>query len=253
MTDIRENKAKIKLQNGELVTMLMGGHNHPEMIDFMGQLGFDSVLIEGEHGPVDFGDVPDLTRACDLWGMTSVVRINLNLPGVIYRTFDVGAQGIMVPHINNAEEAKAVVEASKFAPLGSRGMATGRQGYGVTDYVHKANDATLVTVLIEDIVAVDNIDEIAAVDHIDVFYVAPGDLAQSMGLLGQTGHPDVQAAVDRAIDRITAAGKVAGALVNDSSVESYIEKGARFLGIPWGPWIASGARNFLSKIENSSG
>lgn len=252
MAQIRENRTKRKLERGEIATMLMGGPHSAEMIDFMGQFGFDSVLIEAEHGPVDFGDVPDLTRACDLWGMTSVVRVNLNLPGVIYRTFDVGAQGIMVPHVNTAEEARAVVDAAKFAEPGSRGMSTGRQGYGVQDYVHKANDETLVTILIEDIVAINNLSEIIAVDQIDVFYVAPGDLAQSMGLLGQTRHPEVQGAMNRAFEQITSAGKVAGALVNDSNVEDYIGKGARFLGIPWPPWIASGARGFLEKVAAAS-
>ena len=233
--------------------MLMGNHNSTEMIDFLGQFGFDSVFIEGEHGPVDFGDIPDLSRACDLWGMTSVVRVNLNLPGVLYRTFDVGAQGIMVPHINTREDALAVVDATKFAPLGNRGMAGGRQSYGVADYVHKANDETLVTVLIEDIVAIDNIDEIVTVDHIDVFYVAPGDLAQSMGLIGQTTHPDVLAAVDRGIEGIVNAGKVAGMLVNDSNVESYLQKGVRFVGIPWAPWLASGAGRFQDTVASASG
>ena len=248
MTQIRENRAKRKLERGEVVTMLMGGPHPPDMIDFMGQFGFDSVLIEGEHGPVDFGHIPDLSRACDVWGMTSVVRINVNMPGVIYRTFDVGAQGIMVPHINTADEARAVVEAAKFAPIGSRGMASGRQGYGVSEFFKKANDETLVTVLIEDIIAVENMAEIAQVDHIDVFYVAPGDLAQSMGLIGQTTHPDVLAAIDSAIEQIVQAGKVAGALVNDATVNDYIDKGARFLGIPWTPWVASGAQAFLNKF-----
>ena len=192
MPELRNNRAKRKLKNGEVVTMLMGGPHPPDMIDLMGQFGFDSVLIEGEHGPVDYGHVPDLTRACDLWGMTSVVRIGANRPEMIYRTFDLGAQGIMVPHINTREEALAVVDACKFAPVGNRGMGAGRQAFGVTDYFRKANDETLVTVLIEDIAAMDQLDALTSVDHIDVFYVAPGDLAQSMGLLGQTTSPKIR-------------------------------------------------------------
>ena len=253
MTDIRQNRAKRKLERGETVTMLMGGPHPADMIDFLGPLGFDSVLIEGEHGPVDFRDIPDLSRACDVWGMTSVVRINQNNPGVIYRTFDVGAQGIMVPHINTAEEAQAVVQASKFAPIGERGMASGRQGFGVSDYVKKANDETLVTILIEDIVAVNNIAEIAAVDHIDVFYVAPGDLAQSMGLIGQTTHPDVQAAIDRAISHVVSVGKTAGALVNMSNVDHYVGLGAKFLGVPWAGWLSSGANAFSEHLSSLTG
>jgi len=246
--ELRVNRAKQNLQNGEVVTMLMGGPHPPDMIDLMGQFGFDSILIEGEHGPVDYGNIPDLTRACDIWGMTSVVRVGANRPEVIYRTFDLGAQGIMVPHINTREDGLAVVDACKFAPIGNRGMGAGRQAFGVTDYFKKANDETLVTVLIEDIAAMDHLDKLTSVDHIDVFYVAPGDFAQSMGLIGQTTHPDVLKVIDEAIAKIVANGKIAGALVNDGTANDYIAKGARFLGIPWTPWVANGARNFLNNL-----
>ena len=93
VAQMRENRAKRKLQRGEVVTVI-SGHQSPDMIDFLGQFGFDAAWLEGEHGPIDSADIPDLTRACDLWGMTSVVRVNLNIPGVIrYHTLDVGAYG----------------------------------------------------------------------------------------------------------------------------------------------------------------
>ena len=251
MAQLRENRVKHKLQRGELATVVLG-YNTADMIDFLGPLGFDAIWIEGEHGPVDFADIPDLTRACDLWGMTSIVRVNLNTPGVIYRTLDGGAQGIVVPHVNTAEEARAVVEAAKFYPLGSRGMYTSRQGHGVVDYHSKANDETLIVVLIEDVVAVSNLPEILSVEDIDVFSVAPGDLAQSMGYLGQAGHPEVLAVIDKAIDQITSAGKVAGALVNDSTVEDYIKKGVRFLSNSWPGWLEVSARGYLERVSAAS-
>lgn len=99
MAELRENKTKKKLERGEVATMLTGGYDTPDMVDFLRQFGFDSILIEGEHGPVDFGHISDLSRVCELWDMTSVVKVDLNLPGVIYRTFDLGAQGIIVPHV----------------------------------------------------------------------------------------------------------------------------------------------------------
>ena len=184
--------------------------------------------------------------------MTSVVRVNLNVAGVIYRTYDVGAQGVVVPHVNTADEARAVVDAAKFGPIGSRGSYTSRQGIGVADYVARANDETLLVVLIEDIVAVNNLPEILAVDHIDSFFVAPSDLAQSMGYPGQPTHPEVLATVDSAIAQITEAGRVAGALVNDATVEAYIAKGARFLMTGWPAWVTSGARAFLEKVSSAS-
>ena len=251
MAELRENRVKHKLQRGEVVTII-SGYNTPDMIDFFGPMGFDGVWIEGEHGPVDFADVPDLTRAADLWGMTSVVRVNLNTPGVIYRTLDGGAQGVVVPHVNTAEEARAVVEAAKFAPIGARGMFTSRQGHGVDSYFAKANDETLVVVLLEDVAAIDNLSQILEIDHIDVFYVAPGDLAQTMGYLGQPAHPQVVATVYKAIGQITAAGRVAGALVNDANVEEYIDSGARFLSTGWSPWVVAGARGYLEKVAAAS-
>ncbi len=248
---MRENRAKHKLERGETVVCL-SGHNSTHMVDHLGQFGFDAIWIEGEHGPVDFADIPDLTRACDVWGMTSVVRVNQNNAGVIYRTFDVGAQGIVVPHVNSADEARAVVDAAKFHPLGNRGMFTSRQGYGVPDYVHKANDETLVVILIEDIVAVNNLEEILTVDNIDVFFVAPSDLAQTMGYLGGAEHPDVLATVDKALEQIVAAGRTAGALVSDDNVEHCIGQGARFLLTGWTNWVASGAQAFKTRVENAA-
>lgn len=245
---MRENRAKHKLERGEPVVCL-SGNNSTDMIDQLGPLGFDAIWLEGEHGPVDFADIPDLTRACDLWGMTSVVRVNRNNPGIIYRTFDLGTQGIVVPHVNTQEEARAVVDAAKFHPLGNRGMYTSRQGYGVPDYFQRANDETLIIVLIEDIVAVNNLAEILTVDHIDVFFVAPSDLAQTMGYLGGMDHPEVVATIDGALEQIVAAGRTAGGLVNDANVAHYLDKGARFLLTGWAAWVASGAQAFQGKME----
>ena len=251
MAELRPNKIKHKLMQGEVATMVTG-YMTPDLVEFFGQIGFDGAWMEAEHGPVDFGDIADYTRACDLWGMTSVVRINLNLPGVVYRTLDQGAQAIVVPHVDTADEARAVVDAAKFHPIGSRGSYTSRQGLGVDNYFAKANDETMVIVLIEDTVAIGNLAEILTVDDIDVFYVPPSDLAQSMGYPGQPTHPDVLATIDRAIAQIVDAGRVAGALVNDSTVESYIAKGTRFVSTRWNEWAVSAGRVYLQKVAAAS-
>ncbi len=251
MAELRENRAKRKLERGQVVTAVAGLYT-PDIIDFMGPLGFDAVWIEAEHGPVDFADIPDMTRACDLWGMTSIVRVNLNLPGVIYRTLDVGAQGIVVPHVNTGDEAREVVKASKFAPLGERGNYTSRQGFGVADYVKKANNQTLVIILIEDIIAIQNLSEILKVDNIDVFFVAPGDLAQTMGHLGDISHPEVQSTIDRALAQIIESGRTAGTLVTDATVESYVKKGVKFIYTGWQAWLAAGARRFQERVASAS-
>ena len=140
---------------------------------------------------------------------------------------------------------------NKFAPIGSRGSYTSRQGYGVGDYFSKANNETLITILLEDIIAINNLSEILKVDHIDAFYVAPGDLAQSMGYVGQSSHPEVQAVVNNAINQIVSSGKIAGALSNDQNVESYINMGVKFLGISWTNWVIGGGKNYLNQVTTT--
>jgi 4-hydroxy-2-oxoheptanedioate aldolase len=165
----------------------------------------------------------------------------------IYRTLDRGAQGIVVPHVNTSAEAEAVVQAAKFAPLGKRGMFTSRQGFGVDDYFKTANDQSLLIVLIEDIAAIARLDEIVKVDHIDVFFVAPSDLATSMGHIGDMGHPEVQQTIDRALMQIVRSGRVAGMLVNAGNAERYTRMGVRVVMTGFFPWIQAGAKELIER------
>ena len=248
--NIRPNRVKQKLAAGETV-FVASSLDNPDAIDQFGPVGFDGVWLEGEHGPVDFGDISDLTRACDLWGLTSILRINLNEQGMIYRALDRGLQGVVVPHVNTREEAENVVAGGKFAPAGQRGLFTSRQGYGVSNYVQTANDHTLLVVLIEDIVAVRNLDEILDVDHIDVFFVAPTDLASSMGHMDNIGHEEVQQTIDETLARIQARGRAAGALANNGNVAKYAAAGVQFLFTSVAPWIAAGAHEFMERAKNA--
>jgi 4-hydroxy-2-oxoheptanedioate aldolase len=243
---IRPNQAKQKLQRNEVVTTISGLQSS-EIIDFLGPLGFDAAWIEGEHGAVTWDQLGDMTRACDLWGMSPITRVASNEPWLITRTLDRGSMGIVVPHINTRADAERAVQSTKYAPLGQRGMFGGRQSFGVADYFHQANDQTMVVVLLEEAEALKNLDDILRVDDIDVFFVAPSDLAQTMGHIGNTGHPDVQRAIDDAIARIVSSGRTAGTLVNDENVAAYVEKGVRFVMTAWNAWVAQGATQFLSK------
>ncbi len=253
--NLRPNRAKQKLDNGELA-IVVGGMTHPDDIDAFGPIatahGFDGIWLEGEHGWVDAAELGNLTRACDLWGLTSVARINANRQSLIYRTIDRGAQAIVVPHVNNAEEARNVVEGGKFPPIGKRGMYTSRQGYGVSDYFSVANEHTLLVILIEDIVAYENLDEILKVDDIGVFFVAPSDFAASMGRIGEHTHPEVQAVMDDALKRIVASGRNAGAICTSNDVQHFVDLGVKFLFTTTPSWIESGAANFMQLVEDAS-
>jgi len=237
---------KEKLTAGGVATLL-SGTNDPDLIDQLGTLDVDGIWLEGEHGGVDYADLGNLTRACDLWGKTSIVRVMDNDYATIYRTLDRGAQGIVVPHVNSRAEAEAVVEAGKFAPIGKRGMFTSRQGFGVGDYFKTANDQSLLIALIEDIVAVHQLDEIVKVDHIDIFFVAPNDLATSMGQIGNMGHPEVQQTIDRALTKIVQSGRVAGTLVNSGNVERYTRMGVRVVMTSFFPWVQTGVKDLIER------
>ena len=250
--ELRKNLIKHTLAAGQVASVVTG-INEADDIDSFGPIaketGLHGIWLEGEHGPVDAADIGNLTRACDIWGLTSVVRVNSNHQGLIYRTLDRGAQAIVVPHINTRSEAENVVQGGKFAPVGGRGLYGSRQYHGVDNFTECGNDETCLIILIEDIVAHDNLDEILEVDHIDVFFVAPSDFAASMGHIGNTDHPDVKAKVDDSIGRIAAAGRTAGTLATIENAKEYIEKGARFLLTGIQPWLKMGAAEFSARIH----
>ncbi len=254
MPQLRENRIKKKLERGEVVTVLEGYHT-AEIVDFIGPLGFDGVWVETEHGAIDFREIQNITRACDLWGMTSLIRVNRVDYGLIYRTLDQGAQGIIVPHVDTAEQAREVVRAARYGPIGARGMSGNRQAHGLdpVEYFRKANDETLVVVMIEDIIAVENLPEILKVDDIDVFFVAPSDLAQSMGLVGQIDHPKVKETVSDTVKRIADAGRTPGAIAWESTADEIVGAGARFLMTSWLPYITDGASAYLKAVEQAKG
>jgi 4-hydroxy-2-oxoheptanedioate aldolase len=248
MVEFKGNPAKKKLAEGGLVTLVMGDYS-PDMCEFLGSLGFDAVMGEMEHFTTSWQDIANMSRACDLWGMMCMVRINRNDPQLITRTLDCGANGIMVPHVNTADEARAVAVAAKYGPEGIRGQFGGRRSFAVSDYHRQANEHVMTSILLEDIVAINNLPEILKVDGIDVFWVVPGDLAQSMGHTGQVNHPEVRAVMDKAIADIVKAGRHAGTLVNDDTIEHAKAKGVSMVSVSWTNWLAAGARAFLAKAN----
>lgn len=245
---------KRKLAEGKPVIVVGGHPTNSHMVDFLGQFGFDGIWIECEHGPVTWDQIGDLSRACDVWNAASIVRIPTSEPWIITRTLDQGASGIIVPHVSNAAEARRVAKAAKFAPLGDRGIYSGcRRSFGVNDYFIQANEETLVGILIEDVEALENLSGILAVPNIDVFSVAPNDLAQSMGHVGDLKHPKVVAAIETAIGQIVDAGKTAGFHAEEVEMQSYYDMGVRWFHSLWPRWVAAAAQRLVGKVSTLDG
>lgn len=237
-----------RLRRGEVVGVV-SGHHTTDMVDWLGQFRPDAIWMECEHGPGSWEEIGDFSRACDLWGCASIVRVMSNDPAMITRTLDRGASGIVVPHVNTRADAQRVATASRFGPHGLRGMFGSRRSYGVENQHADANEEVVTIVLIEEAEAIANLDEILQVEGIDVFFVAPSDLAQTMGHTGNPGHPEVQSTIDRAIERISSAGRVPGTLVTDANRERYLDLGARFVMTSWLPWVQSGLGGFDAALR----
>jgi 2-keto-3-deoxy-L-rhamnonate aldolase RhmA len=250
---VRNNTAKAKLKAGQAVSVIAPTYTSAGLVELLGRVGFDVIFIDCEHGPAGWDDVENMVRAAELVNVTPIIRVQANDPSTITRALDRGAGGVQVPHVNTRAEAEAAVRHAKFAPIGHRGFAGGRSAFGekMTEYTRRANAETMVVVMLEEVEALENLDDILKVDEIDVFFVAPGDLAQSMGLPGQMDHPKVQAAIDDAVARIKAAGRVPGGLVTPATVQRYRERGVRFLYVSLAAVLDPGAKGFIAAVSGT--
>jgi 2-keto-3-deoxy-L-rhamnonate aldolase RhmA len=250
----RANRAKRRLAAGGVATVVAGHSMSGDSIDFLGPLGFDAVWLEAEHGPADWERLGDLSRACDLWGLSALMRLRRLDPSLVGRALTLGVHGIVIPQVNCAGEARSLVDAAKFAPVGHRGVSRGRRSYGSPDFLARDNDETLLVVQLEDPDALGNCEEIAAVEHLDVVFIAPNDLAQAMGYQGQPDHPDVVAAIEEGLTRIAAVGgAVSGTLCKGGAVPRLVELGARFLYVSYDAWIVQASAEWLRGLRNAEG
>jgi 4-hydroxy-2-oxoheptanedioate aldolase len=250
---MESNRLKRKIATGGL-SLVSGNHETAEMIDYAGSLGlFDAVWIDMEHGAVAMQSLADMSRAADLWGMTSIVRVRAIDPALIGLTLTQGVNGVIVPHVKTREDAELIVEAAKFPPLGRRGASGGRRSYGRTVAEHQkaANEESIVAVMIEDVAGVENLGGILEVAHIDMFFVSHYDLALSMGLGAAVTDAALVRTYDSAVEQIVKAGKVAACVVGENDLEKYLAMGVRCIKVPtWQSYFASGARAFVEKAES---
>ena len=229
------NVMKQKLLNGEPAFGVSIMIPSPQLVEMVGKLGFDWVLIDCEHGTINPETVETLAMAAESVGLTAIARPRTRDAADIQQVMDRGVAGVQVPHVITADDARAVVNAVKYHPVGTRGLAAGTRpanyGFGISqsEYVEMANRESLICVQFEDKEALDHVDEILDVDHIDVFFAGPSDLSQSMGHPGQYDEPSVAAAIDSTFKKTLAAGKVAGTPANADKVRATLDRGVLYM------------------------
>src|SRR4051794_30596116 len=203
----------------------------PELIELAGLAGFDVVVLDMEHGAYEISNLGPHILAARAHRVAPVVRVRWSEPALIGAALDSGAAGVLVPHVQSARDAAAVVEAARFPPEGGRGAHpwVRAAGYAATDDWHtRANDDVAIIAMVEGKEGVAAVDEILATPGLDAVFLGPVDLAASLGLAGQLDHPQVVAAVRSVVER-AAAERVAAACFSPTV------EGAR-------RWLGAGAR-----------
>jgi len=232
--DMPVNRFKRALANGELQVGAFLGLADGYSAEIMATAGFDWLLIDGEHAPNDIPAILAQLQAISPYPVHSVVRTPDHDVARIKRLLDIGVQSLLVPMVESAAQAIALVRATRYPPHGIRGVGTAlaraARWNGVNGYFEHADSEMCLIVQIESQAGLDALERILAIDGIDAVFIGPSDLAASLGHLGNPGHPRVKEAVGQAIDRIVASGKAAGVFSADPAMaKSYQERGARFL------------------------
>jgi 4-hydroxy-2-oxoheptanedioate aldolase len=206
----------------------------PYLAEVSATAGFDWLLIDGEHAPNDIRSTLATLQAVAPYRAQPVVRVVSGEVHMIKQLLDIGAHNLLVPMVDTAEQARLLVSATQYPPLGIRGVgsAVGRASRwsARADYLDTADGEVCLLVQVETVTALKNLEAICAVDGVHGVFIGPADLAASMGYRGKPGHPDVQAAIEQAMKTIIASGKAAGTLTSDPNLaRRYLELGCTFV------------------------
>lgn len=236
MSAIKKNQFKAALKDSKTQIGLWLGLANSYTAEIVANTGFDWLLIDGEHAPNTIPTVLQQLQAIAPYASHAVVRPPIGEEVAIKHLLDIGAQTLLIPMVESAQQAKKLVQETRYPPEGIRGVGTALARAAlwntVDDYLDKANDEICLLVQVENVEGLHNIDKIAAVEGVDGVFIGPADLSAAMGYRGKPTHPDVQAAIADGLKKIKAAGKAAGILFADVTMaKKYIEMGFDFVAV----------------------
>lgn len=229
---------------------------YPELSEMLSMAGFDWLFIDMEHGPISIKDAQRLLQAIKN-DCNAIIRVAENNPILIKQALDIGADGIIIPLVNSAEEARMAVASAKYPPIGKRSVGIARaHGYGsqFADYIQKANETTAVIIQIEHEEGVRNLDEILSVDGIDGVFIGPYDLSGSMNKLGDIADPAVQDAIRRVKNACFKKAIPVGLFLQQADrIEAELSSGTTFLAVGTDTFFVwSGAQKVLDSFRAAS-
>jgi 2-keto-3-deoxy-L-rhamnonate aldolase RhmA len=246
-----------KLGAGEPVYGLWVTLEAAAVTDIAVGLGLDWVVIDSAHGHLDWAEILEHVRATVRSDTVALVRLAEPNPGLIQRALDIGADGIVVPRVETADQLQSIIRLSRHAPAGTRGIGDDRAtcwGHSFTEHVRESNENVLVVPILETSLAERNIQSLLSVEGTEVFFFDPADYSADVGLPGELEGPVAAAAHDRMVHEVRKRGKYAGVVaVNDEALSNYRDRGFAMLGVGFdGGLILSGIRSMLNLIGRSS-
>nr|WP_174505952.1 4-hydroxy-2-oxoheptanedioate aldolase [Acinetobacter sp. Marseille-Q1620] len=229
------NHFKKKLKTEQQIGMWVGLAN-AYCAEIVANAGYDWLLIDGEHAPNDVKSILEQLQAVAPYASQAVVRPVIGDVNLIKQLLDIGAQTLLIPMVETAEQAELMVRATQYPPEGIRGvgsaLARSSRWQNIADYLDTASDEICVLVQIESKKGVENLDAILAVDGIDGIFIGPADLSAALGFRGNPAHPDVQKIIVDSINKIRKAGKAAGILSADEKLaRTYLDLGTEFVAV----------------------
>ncbi|MEF2279156.1 4-hydroxy-2-oxoheptanedioate aldolase [Deinococcus sp. YIM 134068] len=224
------------LRARELQVGLWSALADPYCAEVCAGAGFDWLLIDGEHAPNDVRSTLSQLQALAAYPVAPIVRPPVGETWLIKQYLDLGVQTLLIPMVESAEQARALVAATRYPPRGIRGvgsaLARASRWNRVPDYLHRADDEMCLLVQVETRRGLENLGEITAVEGVEGVFIGPADLSASLGHLGQPDHPEVRAAIEAAIAQIVASGRAAGILSSDEAqAREYIALGCTFVAV----------------------
>jgi len=234
---MHKNRLKEKIAQGKLAIGAFVTLADPAVVEMIGLAGYDAAYIDMEHTAFDMRLVQDMVRACDVVGICSLVRVPENNPKTILRVLEMGAQAVQVPHISGREDALAAVKAVRYGPAGERGVGgpTRAARYGtvpVPEHMRTSNAEIVLSVMVEDLEALRQLEDIAAVDGVDLIAIGPNDLTQALGASGPDD-PQMKETVEGIAASIKKVGKARLAFPMNAAAYPLDVAGLRRLGVAY--------------------
>jgi len=251
MAELQRNAFKHAIAAGRLQIGLWSSLCSNIAAEIVSESGFDWILLDTEHSPNEVPDLVQQLQAVQTGTATPIIRPAWNDAVLVKRILDIGTQSVLIPYVQNADEARAAVAATRYPPQGVRGVSVAARAsrYGRTPgYLTKANDEICVLVQVETRAALSELDAIAKVEGVDGVFIGPSDLAASLGHLGNPQHAEVQRVIEQCARRLRALGKPAGILTgNEDEVRRYISWGYLFVAVGADVGLLRGAADTLAK------